>query len=96
VFLSGGVPIVSSLKGELAALLADHDCGLTYRNSQSDELAQAIIELVDNPVRRQRMSDNAASLYRSHFVAEEVYSQMHDYLNEVASMAVAGPSARVA
>lgn len=82
-YLSAGLPIVSSLQGVLAKLLAEHNCGVTYRNGRADELATTLVELLDSRQLRQ-MSDNAQTLFRSQFVADTVYSEMHTYLNDVA------------
>ena len=81
-YLSAALPIVSSLQGVLAKLLAAHDCGTTYRNGRADELAQALVDLQDSP-RLQQMSANAAALYRSQFVADSVYAEMETYLHDV-------------
>ena len=89
-YLSAGLPIVSSLQGVLAKLLAAHDCGVTYRNGRADGLAQALVDLQDLPRLRQ-MSANAAALYQSQFVAENVYAEMQAYLYGVAK---SGASAR--
>jgi glycosyltransferase involved in cell wall biosynthesis len=78
-YLSAGLPIISSLQGVLARLLEQHHCGVTYRNGDSIELANAIIALTDN-ARREQMSENAARLYRSQFVADRVYAAMEDHL----------------
>jgi glycosyltransferase involved in cell wall biosynthesis len=81
-YLSAGLPIVSSLQGVLAKLLAENYCGVTYRNGSPDELTRALADLLDSP-RLQQMSEHASALYRSQFVAEHVYSNMHTYLKDV-------------
>ena len=82
-YLSAGLPILSSLQGALADLLAESDCGITYPNRRADALAAAIAEIMDDSPRRQRMADNAFSLYETRFVADKVYSSMCSYLGEV-------------
>lgn len=85
-YLSAGLPIVSSLQGVLARLLAEHDCGVTYPNGRADELAQILAGLQGSP-RLHEMSDHAIALYRSQFVAERVYTEMGNYLRNVAKCA---------
>ncbi len=82
-YLSAGLPIVSSLKGELANLLSRNDCGLTYENGNATDLFQKIVQCYDDPIRLNRLSSNAAQLYRRQFVAEETYSQMEKYFCEI-------------
>ena len=84
-YLSAGLPIISSLQGNLAELLNRHNCGLTYPNRDASELAAAVASLMDQPDRRRRMAENGLRLYRQHFVAETVYRQMAQYLVELAA-----------
>lgn len=83
-YLSAGLPVVSSLQGELAELLAINECGLTYRNGSADDLVRVLADCYDHPTKLAKMAENAARLYQSRFVAETIYGQMGDYLNQVA------------
>lgn len=84
-YLSSSLPIVSSLQGTLADLLARHGCGVTYRNADARGLAAAITFLMDQPDERHRMAKNARRLYQQQFVAETVYGQMEQYLVDLAN-----------
>jgi glycosyltransferase involved in cell wall biosynthesis len=79
-YLSAGLPIVSSLQGELATLLADNGCGLTCQNGSADDLVRVLADCYDHPEKCALMAKNAASLYEDRFVAETVYGQMSDFL----------------
>lgn len=83
-YLSAGLPIISSLQGKLAQLLAEHDCGLTYRNNDANDLASSIMRLKNDPAALARMSANALNTYRLHFKAEDVYRRMGEYLEMIA------------
>jgi glycosyltransferase involved in cell wall biosynthesis len=83
--MCAGLPVVSSLKGTLAELLAGHDCGVTYENGSPEELAGILCDLYDHPERLAAMSKNARALYEERFVAEKVYGQMSEYLEEIAA-----------
>ena len=83
-YLSAGLPIVSSLQGELAKLLADNDCGLTYQNGSADDLVRMLADCYDHPAKTALMAENAAHLLRERFVAETVYGQMSDFLCDLA------------
>lgn len=83
-YLSAGLPIVSSLKGILKDLLSNYDCGVSYENGNGERLASALSCLYDQPERLRTLSENARALYQEKFVAEKVYGEMSDYLEEVA------------
>lgn len=82
-YLSGGLPVISSLQGELQRLLAKHDCGLTYANGHPEQLAAAVSSLFDAPHRHRSMAANAKSLFLRQFVAEKVYSDFSDFMEEL-------------
>lgn len=84
-YLSAGLPIISSLKGILKDLLSTSNCGITYENSNSDELVSILIDLYDHPERLKTISENALDVYKEKFVAEKVYNDMIDYLESVHS-----------
>lgn len=82
-YLSAGIPVVSSLKGTLEELLSSRDCGITYANGDADELVNILNDLYDHPERCNALSANAYRLYRERFIAEKVYGEMIDYLEEL-------------
>ena len=83
-YLSAGLPVISSLQGVLARLLAEHDCGVTYGNRDVHQLSLALQSLAGDRQRWRSMSQQATRLYREQFVAEHVYTQMQDYLVDLA------------
>lgn len=85
-YLSGGLPVVSSLRGVTEALLRDNDCGVTYQNENATSLVQLLRTLASDKDRLQTMARNAASLFAERFDATHVYDEMSDYLQEVATI----------
>lgn len=83
-YLAGGLPIISSLSGELSRLLAQENCGRTYAEGDVLGLVAHIRELVAKPELRSSLHTNAIKTYRARFVAETIYDQMIDYLIEIA------------
>ena len=84
-YLSGGLPIVSSLKGVLQELLADNGCGITYENGDVDGFVSAVTRLHDDAALLRSMSRNARRLFNARFTAEKVYGDLVGYLEELAS-----------
>ena len=84
-YMSAGLPVISSLKGELADLLSESGAGLSYQNDDPGDLARVLADCYDRPALLDKMSSAATRLYRSQFVAESVYANMADYLLGMAS-----------
>ena len=82
-YLAGGLPVISSLPGELAALLQREDCGLTYAEGDPRALAGAIDRVVSDRSMRKRLASNARRAHEREFVAEKVYARLIDYLREI-------------
>jgi glycosyltransferase involved in cell wall biosynthesis len=55
-YMAAGLPIVSSLRGELADLLERRGCGLSYRAGDADSLASALQLLSSDEALRARMA----------------------------------------
>jgi glycosyltransferase involved in cell wall biosynthesis len=83
-YLAGGLPVVSTLKGELAQLLAVNDCGFTTPEGDSLALANALRVLHTDTLMREKMAKNARNLYRTKFQAEVVYGQLIRHLRLIA------------
>jgi glycosyltransferase involved in cell wall biosynthesis len=83
-YLSAGLPVISSLTGVTENLLKENDCGVTYQNGDASSLVRLLRVLASDKNRMQTMARNAASLFSERFDAARVYSDMGEYLREVA------------
>ena len=83
-YLSAGLPVLTSLDGDLRKLLEERGCGVYYPDGDGEALALKLRDLIQNPDRREILSRNARALYRERFVAENVYGEMVRYLEEMA------------
>jgi glycosyltransferase involved in cell wall biosynthesis len=61
--VAGAVPVVSSEVGASADLVRGHETGIEIRAGDNDALHDAVLDLVDNPARRARLS--AAAIARA-------------------------------
>jgi glycosyltransferase involved in cell wall biosynthesis len=82
-YLAAGLPIVSSLGGDVKELLERHKCGVTYRCGDSAALAELLKEVLGDRQRLVAMSGNAKRLFETTYGAEKVYGEMIEYLREV-------------
>jgi glycosyltransferase involved in cell wall biosynthesis len=60
--LAAGLPVISNAPGEAARLLAAGDCGIAAAPGDAQGLADALVSLAANPVRRAAMGAAARSL----------------------------------
>ncbi len=81
-YFSHGLPVVSSLKGRLEALLEAEHCGVTYENGSPESLAQTIVDLAADPERVREMRGNSLRLFEERYDARSVYGDMAQYLAE--------------
>jgi glycosyltransferase involved in cell wall biosynthesis len=64
-YIAGGLPMVSSLKGELQRYVEELRLGLQYAAGDPESLRSAIIQLVDDPTLRATMAENARRASRT-------------------------------
>jgi glycosyltransferase involved in cell wall biosynthesis len=73
-----GLPILSPLKGEVAALIKSNKVGYTYNDNIS--LSDCIQSLLNNDKLQKKMSENAKKLYDEEFEFDKVYDSLVDHL----------------
>jgi len=69
--------------GEIAALVARHDCGMTVPQGDSAALALAVLALVDDPEGRARMGANARRAFETDFAKSIAVRRWRDLLTEI-------------
>lgn len=84
-YFSAGVPVLTSLdKGLLVNVLAEHQCGFSYKASGS-VLADQINQYLANPAELEKSSNNAFALYEDRFDSAKVVSEFADHLESIAA-----------
>jgi len=96
-YMSAGLPIVSSLPGELQALLSAEKIGIQYQAGNAGSLRDAIAYLAANPEERAAMGRRARVLFDRRFDAAIVYSGLIEHLERIASAGTvaSAPASRV-
>jgi glycosyltransferase involved in cell wall biosynthesis len=82
-YMSAGLPVLSSVRGELCQFIEKQAIGMTYCEDDPSTLVKCLCDLHDNPELLRTLSTNAYELYKAKFVAENVYNDMINYLEEV-------------
>lgn len=84
-YLSAGIPVATSLRGTLARVLREHDCGVQFDANRPQTLADQIRSMRDNPDAHRERARRAAELFQREFVAEVVYGRLADRLERIAA-----------
>jgi glycosyltransferase involved in cell wall biosynthesis len=88
-YMSAGLPIVSSLGGEAAELIAQRELGRSFEAGNAGELARVLRELAARPTETARYAANARAVFASEFAAERLYARLADHLEAHARAALA-------
>jgi glycosyltransferase involved in cell wall biosynthesis len=84
-YLSAGLPLVSSLGGEMAELVDEFGLGLNYRPGDLDGLCQALDTLLDTPGLRNQMSARALVFHQEHGDANTIYEEFAEHIEKLAN-----------
>lgn len=82
-YFSGGLPVLSSLRGELEQIMSDYDCGLTYEAGNIYELVEDILYLKNNPEKRVQMGKNARLLFEEKYQSDKIYPAMANHIEKI-------------
>lgn len=92
-YFSGGLPVISSVIGELEKVILENKCGVNYQPESVAQLCSAIRYLHDNEANRAAMGRNALSVLRRRFSTESIFADVSARLE---GMAAAGRPAGAA
>jgi glycosyltransferase involved in cell wall biosynthesis len=84
-YLSAGLPVLSSLQGESADLLAEHQCGLTYQAGNEASLRAGLEQMLRDPAKHESMASNAARLFAERYSSTVVCEQLLALLQRAAN-----------
>jgi glycosyltransferase involved in cell wall biosynthesis len=82
-YFSAGLPVISSLTGDLEQLLGRYQCGLTYKEKNPASLREILNNLMATPEHVHQMGTNASALFQQRFRAEQVYLGMKSHLEDI-------------
>ncbi|MFA4902767.1 MAG: glycosyltransferase [Desulfobaccales bacterium] len=79
-YLSAGLPLVSSLSGEMAEMIKSFGLGQNYHAGDPEKLQQCIETFLDDEALREEMSHNASIFYSKHGDADKIYSDYSEHI----------------
>jgi glycosyltransferase involved in cell wall biosynthesis len=80
-----GIPVVATATGGAGEIISDGQTGRLTPIGDIDELANRIVELLDDPQLRDRLSTNARAMVAERFSAHRMISQTEDVYRAVLS-----------
>jgi glycosyltransferase involved in cell wall biosynthesis len=84
-YLSAGLPLISSLRGEVASLIDEHKIGLNYSAGDPQQLYRCIQTLSNNHAEHDRVSNAAFQFYLENGDANKIYQDFADYIENFVS-----------
>lgn len=72
--------------GEIARLIACHDCGLSIPQGEAQDLARAVLDLAQDSDRRTRMGANARAVFDDQFDRPMAVQRWRDLLSELSAI----------
>ena len=84
-YIATGLPVVNNYPGWLADMITENACGLAVPPERADLLADALIELADDPQRRQDMGRRARDLAERDFDRRLLADRFVDFLEKCAA-----------
>jgi glycosyltransferase involved in cell wall biosynthesis len=79
-YMAGRLALVSSLPGELAALIERHQCGVSYRPGDAYSLTRCLAELTSAPERLRALCANSHRAWLQNYRSRDVYARFVDHL----------------
>lgn len=85
-YLSAGLPLLSSLKGEMEKIIADNEVGYSYQSGDGQSLLTYIVNLAHDEKLRKRLKENAKRLFEREFRADSIYARYAKHVEKIASI----------
>ncbi len=94
-YLAAGLPIISSLQGEMAEIIETHGLGLSYRAGDLGGFIQAVDRMWRDRPALARWSANAAKAFREEFSASRIYPDFASHVEFMHELSRRGRAERV-
>jgi len=85
-YMAGGLPILSSLRGELETLIRDEKIGLQYQAGDMNSLIRGIQWFVENKQEREKMGMRGQKILKERFSAKVVYPKLVEHIEHIVNV----------
>lgn len=82
-YMAYGLPVISTLPGEVCDILKENNCGYGISSNPGRELAIAIADLANDKTKWEVMSQNSRELHSSKFDADKIYGEYVNHLDHI-------------
>lgn len=82
--MAAGLPVVTTDRATIAATVGDGEAGFVLRDPEPEELADRVLELLEDPVLRDRMARKAQERWRGRFNQDIADDAIAHWLSSVA------------
>lgn len=82
-YLSGGLPIIASIQGELRELIEEYQIGFYYPPNDTRVLTDCILKLYMDKNLYKKTAENAKKIFNKMFNAEKIYPQLVEHLTKI-------------
>lgn len=84
-YLSEGLPLFSTIDGALGRLIKERGVGIVCSRNCAQGIADALERLWRDPATLEKMSLACKQLFEERYLAQNIYSNFSDFLEEIAS-----------
>ena len=81
-YLAHGLPVLSTIDGELGDLIREFECGAVYRSSDVDSLVASIAKYIDQAELLGRSKENASACFLHAFDRQKLYPDFASWISE--------------
>ncbi len=87
-YMAAGLPILSSLEGELESIIEREEIGLQFRAGDRNDLKEKIMWFLSHPEETKAMGQRAKALFEKKYNADIVYANLVEHLEAIVSEGV--------
>jgi len=82
-YFSAGLPILSSLEGEMQKIISDYNVGYSYKPGDEEAFCRLVMKLFADPKLRKLQSENALKLFKSKFNSKDIFNDYVSYIEQI-------------
>ncbi len=85
-YVAAGLPVISSLEGDVPELLSEYSSGLSYIAGDVNGFISCVRGAVQSDIGLAAMSRNATTMFQARFTAQDIYRDYAQHLEELVNV----------
>lgn len=82
-YMAGGLPILSSIQGEITQILKENNCGFTYNADSESQFIEGLTKLYRNASLRERMGRNGKKIFLKEYTTNKIVHSFNSHIIKV-------------